>query len=153
MYCIVLYFTKVIKGSTSMKDCTAKNGHVNASTMKDVVGACCNAKRENIDVNMKTTTTVGSIKEPTYPGAKDETVLFHVPVLFAGTSKSDKVIGTMVDTKATAIAATGVTDQHVNGAEVELQITIDCYPVTATEPGTAAAIDTAEMKGQGKMVV
>ena len=147
MYCIVLYVTKV-NGSTSLKDCTAKNGQNNAVAMKDVVGACCNAKRENIDVNMKTTTTVGSIKEPTYPGAKDETVLFHVPVLFAGTSKSDKVIGTMVDTKATAIAATGVTDHHLHVEEVELQIPIDCYTVTAAQPGTAA-----EMKGQGKMVV
>ena len=104
MCCIVLYFNKVIKGSTSMKDCTAKNGHVNA-------------------------------------------------VLFTGTSKSDKVIDTMVDTKSTAIAAQGVTDQHVNGAEVELQIPVDCYPVTAVELGTAAAIDTAKMKGQGNLVV
>ena len=137
-----------------MKDCTAKNGHVNASTMKDVVDACCNAKREkNIDGNMNTTTTVGSIKKPNYAGAKDETALFHVPVLFEGTSKSDKVIDTMVDTKATAIAATGVTDHHLHVEEVELQIPIDCYTVTAAELGTAAAIDTAEMKGQGKMVV
>ena len=138
----------MIKASTSMKDCTGKNGHVNASTMKDVVGACCNAKRENIDGNMNTSTTVGSSKKPTYAGAKDETALFHVPVLFAGTSKSDKVIDTMVDTKATAIAATGVTDHHLHVEEVELQIPIDCYTVTAAQPGTAA-----EMKGQGKMVV
>ena len=62
MYCIVLYVTKV-KGSTSTKDSTAKNGQVNAVTMKDVVDACCNAKRTNIDVNMKAATTVGNIKQ------------------------------------------------------------------------------------------
>ena len=48
MYCIVLYVTKV-KGSTSTKDCATINGQVNAVTMKDVVDACCNAKRKNID--------------------------------------------------------------------------------------------------------
>ena len=62
MYCIVLYVTKV-KGSTSTKDCTAKNGQVIAVTMKDVVDACCNAERKNIDVNMKAATTVGNIKQ------------------------------------------------------------------------------------------
>ena len=48
MYCVVC---STVKGSTSTKDCTAKNGQVtsNAVTMKDVVGACCNAKRTNID--------------------------------------------------------------------------------------------------------
>jgi len=60
MYCIVLYVTKV-NGSTSF--CTAKHGQVNAVTMKDVVDACCNAKREDIDVNMKAATTVGNIKQ------------------------------------------------------------------------------------------
>ena len=58
----MLYVTKV-KGSTSTKDCTAKNGQVNAVTMKDVVDACCNAKHKNIDVNMKAATTVGNIKQ------------------------------------------------------------------------------------------
>ena len=62
MYCIVLYITKV-KGSTSTKDCTAKNGQVNAVTMKDVVDACYNAEHKNIDVNMKAATTVGNIKQ------------------------------------------------------------------------------------------
>ena len=46
MYCVVC---STVKGSTSTKDCTAKNGQVNAVTMKDVIDACCNAKRTNID--------------------------------------------------------------------------------------------------------
>ena len=58
----MLYVTKV-KGSTSTKNSAAKNGQRNAVTMKDVVGACCNAKREDIDVNMKAATTVGNIKQ------------------------------------------------------------------------------------------
>ena len=74
-----------------MKDCTAKNGHVNASTMKDVVDACCNAKREeNIDGNMKAAATVGN-------------VLSRVPVLLTGTSKSDMGINATIDTAATDI--------------------------------------------------
>ena len=62
MHCVVLYVIKV-KGSTSLNDCTTKNGQVIAVTMKDVVDACCNAKREDIDVNMKAATTVGNIKQ------------------------------------------------------------------------------------------
>ena len=44
----MLYVTKV-NGSTSLKDCTAKNEQINPVPMKDVIDACCNAKRENID--------------------------------------------------------------------------------------------------------
>ena len=105
MNCIVLYFTKVIKSSTSMKDCTAKNGHVNASTMKDVVGACCNAKRKNIDVNMDAATTVGNIKEFMYTSnGKDETDLPRVLDCLAGTRKSDMEINAMIDTVFAATA-------------------------------------------------
>ena len=75
MYCIVSYVTKV-NGSTLLKDCTTKNGQINAATMKDE--ASCNAKRKNIDVNMKAATTVENIKEPshcaTYANGKDKTV-------------------------------------------------------------------------------
>ena len=96
MYCIVSYVTKV-NGSTLLKDCTTKNGQINAATMKDE--ASCNAKRKNIDVNMKAATTVENIKEPshcaTYANGKDESVLSRVPVLLAGTSKSDMGINTM----------------------------------------------------------
>ena len=51
MLYIVFCFTctKVKGSSTSLKDFIAKNGQVNAVTMKDVVDACCNAKRKNID--------------------------------------------------------------------------------------------------------
>ena len=95
---VVLYVTKV-KGSTSTKDSTAKNGQGNAVTMKDVVGACCNAKREDIDVNMKTATTVGNIKELMYANGKDETDLsrLHVPDRLASTRKTDMGINAMVD--------------------------------------------------------
>ena len=48
MYCIVLYVTKV-KSSTSTKDSAAKNEQINPVPMKDVIDACCNAKRTNID--------------------------------------------------------------------------------------------------------
>ena len=44
----MLYITKV-NGSTPLNDCTTKNGLGDAVTMKDVVDACCNAKRKNID--------------------------------------------------------------------------------------------------------
>ena len=75
MYCIVLYVTKV-NGSTSLKDCTTKIGQINAATMKDE--ASYNAKRKNIDVNMKAATTVENIKEPshcsTYANGKFKTV-------------------------------------------------------------------------------
>ena len=59
---VVLYVTKV-NGSTTLKDCTTKNGQINAATMKDVVDACCNAERKNIDVNMKAATRVGQSKQ------------------------------------------------------------------------------------------
>jgi len=101
MYCIVLYVTKV-NGSTTLKDCTTKNGQINDATMKDVVDACCNAKRKNIDVNMKAATTVGNIA--TYANSKAETVLSRVPILLAGTSKSDMGVNAMVDTVFAATA-------------------------------------------------
>ena len=104
---VVLYVTKV-KGSTSTKDSTAKNGQVNAVTMKDVIGACCNAKREDIDVNMEAATTVGNIKELMYANGKDETVLPRVPDHFVGTSESDMGINAMIDTVFVPIAATGI---------------------------------------------
>ena len=124
----MLYVTKV-KGSTSTKDSTAKNGQVNAVTMKDVIDACCNAKRKYIDINLKAATTVGHIKESshgaTYANGKDETVLFRVPVLLGSTSKSDMGINAMIVTVVTPLAATGVNGQHVNGAESELQNAMD----------------------------
>ena len=120
----MLYVTKV-KGSTSTKDSTAKNGQVNAVTMKDVIGACCNAKREDIDVNMEAATTVGNIKELMYANGKDETVLPRVPDHFVGTSESDMGINAMIDTVVTPLAATEVNGQHVNGAESELQNAMD----------------------------
>ena len=46
MYCVVC---STVKGSTSTKDCTAKNEQINPVPTKDVIDACCNAKRENID--------------------------------------------------------------------------------------------------------
>ena len=126
MYCIVSYVTKV-NGSTSLKDCTTKNGQINAATMKDE--ASCNAKRKNIAVNMKAATTVGNIKEPshcaTYANGKDETDLPRVHDLLASTSKSDMGINAMIDTVSTPLAATGVNGQHVNGAESDLQNAMD----------------------------
>ena len=101
MYCIVLYVTKV-NGSTSLKDCTTKNGQINAATMKDE--ACCNDKRKNIDVNMKAATTVGNIKELMYANGKDETDLSRVPDRLASTRKSDMEINAMVDTVFAATA-------------------------------------------------
>ena len=99
----MLYDTKV-KGSTSLKDCTAKNGQINAVTMEDVIDACCNAKRTNIDVNMKAATTVGNIKELMYANGKDETDLSRVPDRLASTRKSDMGINAMVDTVFAATA-------------------------------------------------
>ena len=104
-----------------MKDCTGKNGHVNASTMKDVVDACCiaepeTAERKNIDVNMKAATTVGNIKESshgaTYANGKDETDLSRVPDRLASTRKSDMGINAMVDT---VFAATAVDILQMKG--------------------------------------
>ena len=111
MYCIVLYVTKV-NGSTTLKDCTTKNGQINAVTMKDVVDACCNAKRENIDVNMEAVTTVGNIKELMYANGKDETVLPRVPNHVVGTSESDMGINAMIDT---VVAATAIDIVQVTG--------------------------------------
>ena len=122
-YCL-LCFT-IVNGSTSLIDSTAKNGQINAVTMKDVVDACCNAKRTNIDVNMKAATTVGNIKELMYANGKDETVLPRVPDHFVGTSESDIGINAMIDTVVTPLAATEVNDPHVNGAESELQNAMD----------------------------
>ena len=68
IYCVVCFTRTKVNDSASLNDCTTKNGQVNAVTMKDVVDACCNAKRESIDVNMEAATTVGNIKELTlYP--------------------------------------------------------------------------------------
>ena len=87
-----------------MNDCTTKNGQVNAVTMKDVVDACCNAKRESIDVNMEAATTVGNIKELMHANGKDETELPRVPDRLVGTSKSDMGINAMIDTVFAATA-------------------------------------------------
>ena len=101
----MLYVTKV-KGCTSTKDCTAKNGQVNAVTMKDVVDACCNAKRESIVVNMEAAATVGYNKELTHANGKDETDLtIRVPDRLVSTSKSDMGINAM---DGTAFAATAI---------------------------------------------
>ena len=96
-----------VNDSASLNDCTTKNGQVNAVTMKDVVDACCNAKRESIDVNMEAATTVGNIKELMYASDKDETDLPRVPDRIVDTSKSDMGINAMDDTvfAATAIDA------------------------------------------------
>jgi hypothetical protein len=99
----VLYDTKV-NGSTSLNDCTTKNGQVNAVTVKDVVDACCNAKHKSIDVNMKAATTVGNIKELIYVNGKDETDLSRIPDRLASTRKSDIGINAMVDTVFAATA-------------------------------------------------
>ena len=93
------------------------------------VNGRCNAKRENIDVNVKAATTVGNIKESShramYANGKDETVLPRVHELLAGTIKSDMGTNAMIVTVSTPFAATEVNDQHVNGAESELQNTMD----------------------------
>ena len=106
MYCIVLYVTRTkVNDSASLNDCTTKNGQVNAVTMKDVVDACCNAKRESIDVNMEATTTVGNIKELMHANGKDDTELpTRVPDRLVGTSKSDMGINAMDDTVFAATA-------------------------------------------------
>ena len=91
-----------------MNDCTTKNGQVNAVTMKDVVDACCNAKRESIDVNMEAATTVGNIKELMHASGKDETELPRVPDRLVGTSKSDMGINAIINTVFAATAIDGV---------------------------------------------
>ena len=108
----MLCVTKV-NGSTSLNDCTTKNGQFIAVTMKDE--ACCNAKRENIDVNMKAATTVGNIEELMYANDKDETVLSCVHAPLAGTSKSDMGINTMVDTVFTPTAAIAIDIVEIKG--------------------------------------
>ena len=107
MLYIVFCFTctKVKGSSTSLKDFIAKNGQVNAVTMKDVVDACCNAKRESIVVNMKAAATVGYNKELTHANGKDETdLLIRVPGRLVGTGKSDIGINAMDDTVFAATA-------------------------------------------------
>ena len=103
LYCLV----SKVNGSTSTKNSTSKNGQINPVPMKDVVQACCNAKRENIDVNMKAATTVENIKEPshgaTYANGKDEFFLSRGPDRFACTSESDMGINAMIDTVFAAI--------------------------------------------------
>ena len=112
MLYIVFCFTctKVKGSSTSLKNVFAKNGQVNAVTMKDVVDACCNAKRrESIVVNMEAAATVGNIKELTHANGKDETdLLIRVPDRLASTSKSDIGINAMDDTAFAATAIDGV---------------------------------------------
>jgi hypothetical protein len=99
--------------------------------------AFTSVKRKNIDVNVDAATTVGNIKKLTYANGKDETVLFRVPVLLGSTSKSDMGINAMIVTVVTPLAATEVNDQHVNGAESELQNAMD-----------RAAINIVQMKGK-----
>ena len=122
----MLYVTRTkVNDSASLNDCTTKNGQVNAVTMKDVVDACCNAKREDIiDVNtctrMKAATTVKTIIElhvqhVTYANGKGETDLSRVPVHLAGTSRSDVGINTMVDTVTTPIAAIAIDIVQMKG--------------------------------------
>ena len=92
----MLYVTRTkVNDSASLNDCTTKNGQVNAVTMKDVVDACCNAKRESIVVNMKAATMVGIINQLTYVNGKDETDLPRVLNRLAGTRKSDMKINAM----------------------------------------------------------
>ena len=115
MYCIVLYVTRTkVNDSASLNDCTAKNGQVNAVTMKDVVDACCNAEHESIDVNMEAATTVGNIKELMHANGtcKDETDLPRLPDRLVGTSKSDMGINAMDDT---VFAATAVDVAQLKG--------------------------------------
>jgi hypothetical protein len=109
LYCLV----SKVNGSTSTKNSTSKNGQINPVPMKDVVQACCNAKRENIDVNMKAATTVENINElishgATYTNGKDETDLPRVLVLLAGTNKFGMGVNAMIDTVFVPIAATGI---------------------------------------------
>ena len=116
MLYIVFCFTctKVKGSSTSLKDFIAKNGQVNAVTMKDVVDACCNAEHETIDVNMEAATTVGNIKEIMYANGKDETDLPRVPDRLVGTSKSDMGINAIINT-CTVFAATAIDVVQLKG--------------------------------------
>ena len=103
----MLYVTRTkVNDSASLNDCTTKNGQVNAVTTKDVVDACCNAKRrESIVVNMEAAATVGNIKELTHANGKDETdLLIRVPDRVVSTSKSDIGINAMDDTVFAATA-------------------------------------------------
>ena len=104
--CCVVYVTRAkVNDSASLNDCTTKNGQVNAVTMKDVVDACCNAKRESIVVNMEAAATVGNIKELTHANGKDETdLLIRVPDRLVSTSKSDIGINAITNTVFAATA-------------------------------------------------
>ena len=116
MYCIVLYVTRTkVNDSASLNDCTTKNGQVNAVTMKDVVDACCNAKRESIDVNMEAATTDGNIKELMHANGKDETDLPRVPDRLVGTSVYNMGIDTTIDTVFAPIAATVIDIVQMKG--------------------------------------
>ena len=110
-----MYVTRTkVNDSASLNDCTTKNGQVNAVTMKDVVDACCNAKRESIVVNMEAATKVGNIKELTHASnGKDETdLLIHVPDRLVSTSKSDMGINAM---DGTAFATTAIDVVQMKG--------------------------------------
>ena len=101
----MLYVTRAkVNDSAPLNDCTAKHGQGNAVTMKDVVDACCNAKRDSIGVNMEAATTVGNIKELMHANGKDDTELPRVPDRLVGTSKSDIGINAMIDTVFAATA-------------------------------------------------
>ena len=104
VYCVVCFTRTKVNDSASLNDCTTKNGQVNAVTMKDVVDACCNAKRESIVVNMEAATTVGNIKELMHANGKDDTELPRLPDRLVGTSKSDMGINAMDDTVFAATA-------------------------------------------------
>ena len=105
IYCVVCFTRTKVNDSASLNDCVTKNGQVNAVTMKDVVDACCNAKRESIVVNMEAAATVGNIKEVTHANGKDETdLLIRVPGRLVGTGKSDIGINAMDDTVFAATA-------------------------------------------------
>ena len=110
----MLYVTRTkVNDSASLNDCTTKNGQVNAVTMKDVVDACCNAKRQSIVVNMKAAATVGYNKELTHANVKDETdLLIRVPDRLVNTDKSDIGINAMDDT---AFAATPIDVVQMKG--------------------------------------
>ena len=112
IYCVVCFTRTIVNDSASLNDCTTKNGQVNAVTIKDVVDACCNAKRESIVVNMEAAATVGNIKELMHASDKDETELPHVPDRLVGTSRSDMGINAMDDT---AFAATAIDVVQMKG--------------------------------------
>ena len=91
MYCIVLYVTKV-KGSTSTKDSTPKNGQVTSNdvTMKDVIDACCIAKRTNID-----RTAVLCVRMPIIRSPWDEIDPRSTSIVFQGLCHEGQNQGTV----------------------------------------------------------